>query len=125
MVGQHVFLPREANEQVSLTPTASAAMDTKDTAIFNARVMDDNDEMRAIEADHRTGRNNTFKSGTYRGMLYGVILRDYPKKVASLTKAKSVPTNMREFLSWAQRHYRIDVVASVERETGGPAAAGA
>ena len=32
---------------------------------------------------------------------------------------------MREFLSWAQRHYRIDVTASnVERKTGGPASAG-
>ena len=33
---------------------------------------------------------------------------------------------MREFLSWAQRQYRIDVTAStVERKTGGPASAGA
>ena len=32
---------------------------------------------------------------------------------------------MREFLSWAQRHYRIDVTAStVERKTGGLASAG-
>ena len=58
-------------------------------------------------------------------MLFAVVLRDYPKQVVSLTKAKSVPTNMREFLSWAQRHYRIDVTAStVERKTGGPASAG-
>ena len=55
-----------------------------------------------------------------------VVLRDDPKQVVSLTKAKSVPTNMREFLSWAQRHYRIDVTAStVERKTGGLASAGA
>ena len=53
-------------------------------------------------------------------MLHGVVLRDSPKQVVSLTKAKSVPTNMREFLSWAQRRYRIDVTASaVERKTGG------
>ena len=45
---------------------------------------------------------------TYRGMLYGIVLRDYPKQVVSLTKAKTVPANMREFLSWAQRHYRSD-----------------
>ena len=122
MVGQHVPHPGEATEQVSLTPTASAAIDTKDTATFNARVVDDNDEIWAIEADHRTRWNKTFKSGTYRGMLYGVILRDYPKQVVSLTKAKSVPANMREFLSWTQRHYRIDVAAStVERTTGGMA----
>ena len=68
----------------------------------------------------------TFQSGTYRGMLYGIVLRDYPKQVVSLAKAASVPTNMREFLSWAQRHYRIDVTAStVERKTGGLASAGA
>ena len=102
MVRQRVPLPGEATEQVSLTPTASAAIDTKDTATFNARVMDDNDAIWAIEADHRTRWNKTFKSGPYRGMLYGAILRDCPKQVVSLTKAKSFPTNMREFLSWAQ-----------------------
>ena len=59
-------------------------------------------------------------------MLYGIVLRDYPKQVVSPAKATSVPTNMREFLSWAQRHYRIDVTASTaERKTGGPASAGA
>ena len=58
--------------------------------------------------------------------LYGIVLRAYPKQGVSLTKAKSVPTNMREFLSWAQRQYRIDVTTStVERETGGPTSAGA
>ena len=82
--------------------------------------MDDNDEPWMTEADHRTGWNKPFKSGTYRGMLYGIVLRDYPKQVVSLAKAKSVPTNMREFLFWAQRHHRIDVTAStVERKTGG------
>ena len=122
MVGQHVFCRQKRPSRYPLTPTASAAFDTKDTGTFNTRVMDDNDEMWAIEADHRTGWNKTFKSGTYRGMLYGAVLRDYPKQVVSLTKAKSVPTNMREFFSWAQRHYRMDVTAStVERETGGPA----
>ena len=45
-------------------------------------------------------------------MLYGIVVRDYPKEVVSLAKAKSVPANMREFLSWAQRHYCIDVTAS-------------
>ena len=59
-------------------------------------------------------------------MLYGIVLRDDPKLVASLTKAKRVPANMREFLSCAQRHYRIDVTAStVERKTGGLASVGA
>ena len=46
-------------------------------------------------------------------------------QVVSLTQAKSVLMNMREFLSWAQRHYRIDVTTStVERKSGGMASAG-
>ena len=53
-------------------------------------------------------------------MLYGIVLRDYPEQVLSLAKAKSVSANMREFLSWAQRQYRIDVtVSTVERKIGG------
>ena len=87
--------------------------------------MDDNDEIWATETDNRTGWNKTFKSGTYRGMRYGVVWRDYPKQVVSLTKANNVVTNMREVLSWAQRHCRIDVTAfSVERKTGGLASVG-
>ena len=118
MVGRNVPLPTEATE------IASAAVDTKDAATCNVRVMDD-DEIWATEADHRTGWNKTFKSGTYSGMMYGIVLRDYPKQIVSLTKAKSIDTNMREFLSWAQRHYRIEVTASsVERKTSGPASAG-
>ena len=58
-------------------------------------------------------------------MLYGIVLRDYPKQVVSLTKAKSVPTDIREFLSWAHRHCCIDVtVSTVERKASGPASAG-
>ena len=120
MVFQHALLPSETTEQVPLTPTASVVIDTKDTALFNARVMGDNDEIWATEANHRTRWNKTFKS-----RLYGVILRDYPKQVVSLTKARSVPTNIRESLTWAQRHDRIDVTSStVERKTGGMASAG-
>ena len=52
MVGEHVPLVGEATEQVPLTPTASATVDTKDTATFDARVMDDNDEIWTIEVDH-------------------------------------------------------------------------
>ena len=112
MVGQNVPLPTEATEHIPLTPTASAAVDMKNTANFNDRVMNDNDEPWATEADHRTGWIKTFKSGMCRGMLCGIVLRDYPKQVVSLAKAKNVPTNMREFLSWAQKHYRFDVTAS-------------
>ena len=58
-------------------------------------------------------------------MLYGIVLRDYPAQFVPLAKAKSVSANMREFLSLAQRHYRIDVTApTVERKTGGSASAG-
>ena len=91
MVGQNVPLPPEATEHIPLTPTASAAVDTKNMANFNDRVMNDNDEPWATEADHRTSWNKTFKSGTYRGMLYEIVLRDYPKQVVTLTKAKSAP----------------------------------
>ena len=80
---------------------------------------------RSKSITRRTGWNKTFKSGTYRVLQYGIVLRDYPKQFVSLATAKSVPTNVREFLSWAQRHYRIDVAAStVERKTSGPASAG-
>ena len=40
-------------------------------------------------------------------------------------QAKSVPMNIREFLSWTQRHYRIDVITSIaESKAGGLASAG-
>ena len=63
MVGQNVPLPTEATP-----PTASAAVDIKNTATVNDRAMDGNGEIWATEADHRTGWKKTFKSGTYRGM---------------------------------------------------------
>ena len=126
MVGQNAPPPTEATEQIPLTPTASAAVDIKNTPTVNVRAMNDNNEPWATKVDHRTGWNKTFKSGTYRGMLCGIVLRDCPKQVVSLAKAKGVPANMREFLSRAQRHYRIDVTAStVESKTGEPASAGA
>ena len=90
MVGQNVPLPTEATEHVPFTPTASATVDMKNTANFNDLVMNDNDEPWATEADHRTGWKKTLKSGTYRGMMYGIVLRDYPKQVVSLAKAKCV-----------------------------------
>ena len=70
MVGQNVPLPTEATEQISLTPAVSASVDIKNTATFNDRA---NDEIWATEADHRTGWNKTLKSGTYRGMQYGIV----------------------------------------------------
>ena len=105
-----------------LTPTASA----KKASTFDIHAMDDNDETLVSETDHGTVCNKEFKSGTYRGMLCGIVLRDYPEQVLSLSKVKSVPANMREFLSCAQRQYRIDVTTStVERKIGGLACSGA
>ena len=49
--------------------------------------MDDNDEQWLSKTDHTTGWNEEFKSGTYRGMLYGLNLRDCPKQVIPLAKA--------------------------------------
>ena len=85
---------REATEQIPLTSTASAAVDIKNTAFFNGLAMD---EIWATEADHRTGWNKTFQSGTYRGMQYGIVFGDYWRQVVSLAKAKSGLTTMREF----------------------------
>ena len=112
MVGQNVPIPPESVKQPPMTPTASAAVDTKKEGIFDGDAMDDNDEPWLSETDHRTRWNKEFKSRTYRGLLYGIVSRDYPKQVVSLVKAKSVPANVPEFLSWAQRHYRIDATAS-------------
>ena len=69
--------------------------------------MDDNDEPRLSETDHRTGWNKEFRSGTHRGMLYGIALRVYPKQVVTLATAESVAANRREFLSGAQVHRDI------------------
>ena len=91
MVGQNVPLPPEATEHIPLTPTASAAVDTKNTATFNDRVMNDNDEPWATEADRRTSWNKTFKSGTYHGMLYGLVLRDSQKTGCGTDQSKERP----------------------------------
>ena len=74
-----------------------------------------------------TGQAGTKRSRAERTVVccMELFLRDYPKQLVSLARAKSVLTNMRLFLSWAQRHHRIDLTAStVERKTSGPASAG-
>ena len=71
---KNVPLPTEPAKQTPLTLTASAAVDIKKGCIFDDHAMDDNDEPWLSETDHRTGRNKDFKSGTYRGMLYGFVL---------------------------------------------------
>ena len=101
-IGQNVPLPTESAGQALLTPitpAVSTAVDTRTGGIFDVHAMDDNDEPWLSETDHKSDWNTQFESGTYRGMLYGVVLRAYPKQVVSLIKAKSVPANMRECLS--------------------------
>ena len=125
MVGQNVPIPTESARQTLLTPIASATsadVDTKKGGIFDVHAIDCNDEPWLSETDHKSGWNKEFKSGAYRGMLCGVVLRDYSKQVVSLAKAKSVPANLREFLSSAQRHYVT--VSSVQRITGEPTSVG-
>ena len=104
MVGQNVPLPTESARQTLLTPKVSAAfaaVDTKKGCTFDVHTMDDNYEPWLSGTDHKTGWNKEFKSGTYRGMLYGMGLRHYPKQVVSLAMEKSVRANTGEFLSWA------------------------
>ena len=117
MVGQNVPLPTESAKQTPLTPTASAAVENKNGGTFEVHAVDDNDEPWLSDTDFRTGWNKEFKSGTYRGMLYRTVLRDYPQQVVSLATAESVPANTREFLHWTQRHYRIDVTSSFHCRT--------
>ena len=68
-----------------------------------------------------TGWVARFKSGLYRGMPNGVVLRDFPKKVEPPIQVKSVSRNMREFLPRTQEHHRIDATTSIlHRKTGAP-----
>ena len=69
MVGQHVRAPTEPTGRLPLTPTASAADDTKKAGTFDDHAIDDNDEPWVSETDHGTVWNQEFKSGMYRGML--------------------------------------------------------
>ena len=66
--------------------------------------MDDNDEACLSETDHKSGWN-TKRSRAERVAVccMELFLRDYPKQVVSLVKAKSVPANMREFHSGTVR----------------------
>ena len=107
-----------------MTPIASTVSTTVDTGmggIFDDHAVDDDDEPWLSETDDKSNWNTRFQRGTYRGVLYVVVLRDSPKQVVSLIKVESMPANMREFLSWTQRHYRIDATTStLRRKTGQP-----
>ena len=94
ITGQNVPLPTESTGQTFPTPipsAASTAVDTRTGSIFHVRAVDDDDEPWLSETDYKSGWNTRFTSGTYRGMLFGVALPDYPKQVVSLFKAESVP----------------------------------
>ena len=117
----------EPTEQTPLTPTAFRCCRHQEDRYFRRSCHDDDDEPWASEPI--TGQAGTKRSRAGRIVvaccmeLFCEIIRN---KLSSLAKAKSVPANIREFLSWAQRHYRIDVTAStVEGITGRPASAGA
>ena len=84
MVGQHVSLPKESAGQRLLAPidsAASAADDAKKGGVFDVHAMDDHDEPWLSLSDHNSSWNKEFKSGTYRSMLSGIFLQDYPKQV--------------------------------------------
>ena len=124
MACQNVPLPTESTGQAFLTPivsTASTAVDISTGSIFEVHTVDNDDEQWLSETNCKSGWNTRFKSGTHRGMLYGVVLRDYPKYVVSLISAGGVPANMREFLSWTHEHYRIEAtISTIQRGTGEP-----
>ena len=74
IAGQNVRLPTKSTGQTLLTPiasTTSTAADTRTESIIDVRALDS-------ETDYKSGWNTRFQGGTYRGMLYGVVLRDYP-----------------------------------------------
>ena len=79
--------------------------------------MGDDDDPSSREADHTHGWSKQFTTGSFRGMEWGIVLRDYPKKVLSIFKSTKVPEHMSEFLYWAHKHHRIDTTTpTVERK---------
>ena len=110
---QSVLLPKESTEQTLLTPTAStasSAVDTRKESVSDVCAVDND---RLIVTDYKSGWDTRFKSGVYRGMPNGVILRDYPKQVEPPIEVKSVSRNMREFLPGTQEHHRTDATTSI------------
>ena len=69
VVGQHVPVPTEPNEQTPWTPTASAAVDPKKAGTFDVHAMDDHEELCVCETAHGTVWNceqNTHSNSMYR-----------------------------------------------------------
>ena len=49
------------------------------------------DKPRSSEDKHKSGWNTRFKGGTCSGMLYGVVLQNYPVQIVPLIRAGDVP----------------------------------
>ena len=90
---QNVLLPKGSNGQTFLTPTASTtstAVDTRTESVSDVCVVDHDDELWLIETDYKTGWDTRFKSGVYRGVPYGVVSRDHPKRAEPPIRIESV-----------------------------------
>ena len=106
--GQNVPSPTESTGQTLSTSTSRAALSAiniKMRSIVEDYAADKAERPRLGENDFEPGWNTRCKSATYRGKLYEVVLRDYPKQVVSSFLTESVPDDTREFLSLG--HYRI------------------
>ena len=73
-VGGKVSFSMEPTRQTPSTPIAPIAVDTRTKNILDVHAEDDDDESWSSEDDHKSGWNTRFKGGTYRCMLYGVVL---------------------------------------------------
>ena len=104
MASKEVSLPALVR-QTHLTPRAADIPITDLT-------MNDDDDPRSKEADHRHCWSKQFTTGACRGMKWGVVLGDFPKHVFPLVKSKKVPEHLSEFFYWGQKHYFIDAVTS-------------
>ena len=124
IVDQNVLL-KESIGKTFLAPTASTAftaVDTRTDSVSDVCAVDHDDEPWLTETDYKWGWDTRFKSGVYRGMANGVVLRCYPERVEPPIEVKSVSRNMREFLPRTQEHHRIDATtAFLQRKTGAPA----
>ena len=103
MVGQNVLLPMESAGQTLLTPIASAASTAVDTGtggISDAHAMDDNDEPWLSETDHKSCWNTKFKSGTYPGMLCGIVCESTRNKLCRWSRQRACQQTCVNFSLW-------------------------
>ena len=120
MVDGEVSLSMEPTKPIFPTPVAFNAVDTGKKNIPNIHTANDDDGPRSNGDEHKSDRNTRFKNGTYRGMLSGDVLRDYPKQVVPPTKAGNASTDVCECLSWTQKYlwrWCNDSCFSAQKET--------